>query len=804
MSDVIDFVFTRIFNIKIDSESNDKVTFADNFDLLKFSIAEREIFYKYYPRFADNHRDATKIYSLKDMERDLLRDNEMIYIPDALIDPDVILTKKFDKLLSQDYNIINAQQNFNQSPEQYFLCKFKYIVKYGLNVFGNNNNGGNNSIIELIAHVDPSDSSKSFFFNVDYYCALFGSNKVLNKVSGAADVVKTDALIEYLNNCGKPYSYNNININVIKKIEPRVLLYDTVNKSDTCGKSKCTTLCVRIKDEIWSKLNDEGKLYISASITKEYEKLPTNLHDEINLHIPLQFFKDIEYKCKFNNMDQNFLIRCINNDTYKGEWHKLNPKCFKHYDLIELSDTCRLNEDGIKEEFKFDKNKTIINEICYMIDRSRNTESPYTSVELFKLLVNYDVKLSTAFDKTIPEIKEAILSIVPPDYLYNIFKCELEITDYPKIENLIFDECEQRVDNDNKHLVFYPHGVLDIFNLYHMNTTNTFIEYYNRQVNEELFPNFKRFKREFKNYMLWYFKSINETYESGEPYTFEFSDAFIDFFTTQYDNDTYGLRNVFDTIIRHAKCDKIELLNRICEKCGWFVYDYLHSIMNNVKGNEYGQFNENIFNELINKYIPENERNPNENKELAKLGQEIIKSQNIEPFLCVYASPITVVNGDTNADVWKNYVNKYTIPIEMTNMSFYNFMIKCNGKKKNERFTSCYTFFSNSLENKIVFCEARYTLDSPAVLRFDVPIEFETIKPFLHENIDTNDICMFTTLNKDDWSKISGGNTLIDCVVFSDSKNIYRQRTPLRTVLEHLINSIEIEFETKVLTNDEQ
>ena len=786
MSDVIDFVFTRIFNIKIDSENNDKVTFADNFDLLKFSTAEREIFYKYYPRFADNHRKATKAYSLKDMERDLLRDNDMVFIPDSLIDPDVILTKKFDKLLSQDYYILNpSQDSDDRSSEYYFLRKFKYIVKYGLNVLGNN------STVKLIAHVDPSDSSKSFFYNVDYYCAIFGSNKVLDKIPDAVDVVRMDALIDYLNNCGKPYSYSRTNSTIINKIRTRVC--NTVSKKYVCGNSERTFSCIEINDDVWNKLNDEGKLYISAAATKQYYKLPTNLHDDTKLYIPLQFFKDVEYDCKFNNMDQDLLIRCINNDTYKGEWNKLNPKDIKYYDSVELSDTCRLNEDGIKEEFTFDKCKTIINEVRYMIDRSRNTESPYTSLELFELLVNYDVKLSTLFDKTIPEIKEAILRIVPPDYLYNIYKHELEITEYPKIENLIFDKCEQ----NRSGLTFYPHGVLDIFNLYNMDATNTFIDYYNRQVDEELFPNFKRFKREFKECMLWYFKSISK------PYSFGFSDAFIDFFTTQFDKG-YDLRRAFDAIIGHAKCDKIKLLNTICGKCPWYVYDYLYDIVKNEKGNKYGQFNEKIFNELINKYIPKNERNPNENKELARLGQEIIKSQHIEPFFCVYASPITVVNGDTNAEVWKRNVNKYTIPIEMTNMSFYNFMIKCNGKKKNEKFTSCYTFFSNSLENKIVFCEARYTLDAPAVLRFDVPIEFETIKPFLHENIDTNDICMFTTLSKDDWSKISGGNTLIDCVVFSDSKNIYRQRTPLRTVLEHLINSIEIEFETKVLTNDEQ
>lgn len=176
------------------------------------------------------------------------------------------------------------------------------------------------------------------------------------------------------------------------------------------------------------------------------------------------------------------------------------------------------------------------------------------------------------------------------------------------------------------------------------------------------------------------------------------------------------------------------------------------------------------------------------------IGFAWIKTYHEEPPLEIYASPNVNVDGDTNASLWKRYVNEYTIPKEMTSIAYYDYMIKTKGIRKNPNCTMMYTFFSNSLENKIIFCKSDVEFDYPAVERYSIPIEYDKIKPFLHEELETNDICMFASLDKDDWQKIAGGNSDVDVVCFSDCKNIYRERTPLKRVIEYIIMHIELTF----------
>jgi hypothetical protein len=151
--------------------------------------------------------------------------------------------------------------------------------------------------------------------------------------------------------------------------------------------------------------------------------------------------------------------------------------------------------------------------------------------------------------------------------------------------------------------------------------------------------------------------------------------------------------------------------------------------------------------------------------------------------------------GITIADCWSKYVNSSTTPMEMTSMKYYDYMVKSNGVKRNPNQTIMYSYFSNSNENKLIFCKSNVELLDPAVPRYYIPVEFRKLKQYLHEDLLTTDICMFAQLSKNDWEKVAGGKEDIDVVVFNDMKNVYRERTPLKDVIKYLIENIEIEFD---------
>lgn len=151
--------------------------------------------------------------------------------------------------------------------------------------------------------------------------------------------------------------------------------------------------------------------------------------------------------------------------------------------------------------------------------------------------------------------------------------------------------------------------------------------------------------------------------------------------------------------------------------------------------------------------------------------------------------------GVTIEDVWSQYVNASTTPMEMKSTKYYDYMVKSGGVKRNPDQTIMYSYFSNSNENKLIFCKSDVELLDPAVPRYYIPVEFKRLKQYLHEDLLTTDICMFAQLTKNDWEKISGGKEDIDVVVFNDMKNVYRERTPLKEVIKYLVENIEIEFD---------
>ena len=227
-------------------------------------------------------------------------------------------------------------------------------------------------------------------------------------------------------------------------------------------------------------------------------------------------------------------------------------------------------------------------------------------------------------------------------------------------------------------------------------------------------------------------------------------------------------------------CDAYGLFERIAESAPSFVgYWFEQMILRET-------INEDNFDEFWKEY-------GDRAKSRQTLGFTWIKTYHEEPPFEIYASPNVNINGDTNASLWKKYVNEYTVPKEMMDIKRYEYMIKAHEMKGDPNSTIMYTFFSNSYSNRIIFCKGDVVLDYPAVKRYVIPISYDKIKPFLCEELEINNICMFASLDKDDWSKIAGGNSDFDVVCFSDSRR-FQEGPPLKRVIEYIIMHIELTF----------
>lgn len=161
-----------------------------------------------------------------------------------------------------------------------------------------------------------------------------------------------------------------------------------------------------------------------------------------------------------------------------------------------------------------------------------------------------------------------------------------------------------------------------------------------------------------------------------------------------------------------------------------------------------------------------------------------------EPFYEIYSSPQV----DNIAKLWKSLFSTQP-PKEMTDIKYYNYMMKNNGTKRPQNITAFYSYFSNTNENKFIFINNDNILEHEAKLRYIIPIDYQQVKTFLTEELETNDICLFTKLSDKDWQKIAGGNDRIDCVVFSDWADIFRHRTTPTKLIKYFKESIELKFD---------
>lgn len=255
-----------------------------------------------------------------------------------------------------------------------------------------------------------------------------------------------------------------------------------------------------------------------------------------------------------------------------------------------------------------------------------------------------------------------------------------------------------------------------------------------------------------------------------------------------------------DALCKHIIEQKDDLYMSFIPRLASMHYAFTHCLLERYPSCTIGMINYMLSSNIIMKYdelidILNRYHSVIENdEERFTIGFNCVRYLHCEPPLFVYPNPQMTYDNSIIMSYWGTYINKRNVPQEMSSMKYYDYMVRSNGVKRNPNQTIMYSYFSNSNENKLVFCPSNVELEEPARARYYIPVEFSMLKQFLHEELDTNDICMFTQLTKDDWNKIACGNDSIDVVVFNDVKNIYRERTKLADIIDYIINSIMIKF----------
>ena len=700
-SDIV-YIFTQIFKEDIVYDKQfDELFMNDNFDLFKYPIQIREIFYRYYPRLYARYASTLTQYDMKRLEIDIMNDDELKFIPLHLIDVNTILTKTFGKLLSQDYVFQNLK---DQRERNHYTLE--YVVRY--------NDGWNiNKYLEL-GWVKPE--------NVIH-------------LKGAIDAMSEVYLQEYFNNA--------------KAFDARI---------------SCDSLYKRFGFTDLKKFNENGIRIITEAFARINKYHPVIYQERFENTLFPEMFKLIKTK----HLTQNEI------------------QFLKGYFLREI----RLDKELQNKDF----NKTKSFEVYKIIVNANiGNDAKLTDLELLDNIypknsddTSYDDVLNM-FDTEDSNIDTFIQQFATEEYIYRHYKkwgisdpsslycgrSEYVFTRYnpciPEIFKYITNNASYKYYKEN----IEEHSVND-FELI-KNREPKFYRYFDYYNNNDIMTYIMNNADDTsKKYILeHYFDKHNKNLIPKEP-----NDAFVSEYINNYSKSMYKLMLLYDQYGSKELFDNIEFGGY------WFEQMIARKIIN--KDN---------FHEFLEQH---KEKIAIRNT----LGFTWIKTYHEEPPFEIYGSPNLNVNGETNSSIWKRYVNENTVPMEMTSLNYYNYMIKTGGHKKNPNYTMMYTFFSNSLENKIIFCKSDIEFTKPAVERYQIPIQYDKLKPFLHEELETNNICMFCSIDKDDWDKIAGGNVSADVVCFSDCKNIYRERTPLKKVIEYIVQNIELKFDEECIEVD--
>ena len=738
-SDIV-CVFTQVFKNDITYDAQfDEVFVNDTFDIFKYPVNLREMFYKYYPKLYDMYSKTLKDnYDMKKLENDITKDSELVCIPLELIDTSKILDKTFGKLLSQDYEFMNLKTARERSH-----YKLEYVVKY-IDELG----GWNINKYLSLGYVKPIDviclKGATKYMDVKYLSEFF--NKLTDKKFKALTKTTTD---EFCDRFASDKQLKDFNENAMQYIVQiftthnvyHPIIYDEKYKNtlfpiilkhaaDTplrlADVQFLTDYFIREMDMDKEKDNSDFQkrkaktiYYIVINSSKECNKKLTSV-ELLKRIYPVgntsTSYDDVFGKFNASDADINLYIQ-----RYASESYLLN-----NYGKGSINDVQSLHNG--RSEKVFDLYDMTVPEIYKHI--THNASYKYIARNIPEHSIN-DVKLIKRRD--------------PWFYKFFDYYNNDDILTY--IMNSVDDESDDDSDDSLK-IEQIANEVKEVVNTVPKEATE--IKHYDA-----------------KKYVIEHYFDVNVGKLPDTP-----NEAFVrEYIRLNEDNNEELLR----------LCDAYGLFERIAESAPSFVGYWFEQMIlrETINGDNFDEFWKEYGDRV---------------KSRQTLGFAWIKTYHEEPPFEIYASPNVNVDGDTNASLWKKHVNVHTVPMEMTSEKYYDYMIKTRGIKKDPNSTIMYTFFSNSLENKIIFCKSDVEFDYPAVERYSIPIGYDKIKPFLHEELETNDICMFASLDKDDWSKIAGGNSDFDIVCFSDCKNIYRERTPLKRVIEYIIMHIELTF----------
>ena len=186
------------------------------------------------------------------------------------------------------------------------------------------------------------------------------------------------------------------------------------------------------------------------------------------------------------------------------------------------------------------------------------------------------------------------------------------------------------------------------------------------------------------------------------------------------------------------------------------------------------------------------------NKYGLTIAMAYVKAYKAEPPFKFYHGPNVNINGVNLERTWRKFVNN-DVPFEMVKQRYYEFMRKNNGRKKPENITGMYVYISNCTNSKMIFIDDKLELGGPAKKVGEIPVPFEDIKTYLIGELDMNNTCLLDKFTSEEWTKTTGNpECLNDCIVISDEKNVYRERTPILKLINWFIECIGCKFDVEI------
>ena len=808
------YVFSQIFGNKFRFEPKYNEIYLDkSFNIFDYPVGIRKIFYKYHNLLSRSHGgNFKKVYSSDKLEKDILKDDELVCIPMEFISDDEIEKRSFGKLLSQDYDFIHLTNEIERNH-----YKFNQIVHYDENVLGNT----------------PT-------YNMNYYIhkGMAGYDMFRN-LPRFVEYLDEDLLIDYMNTTPTFNAEDEILLRFYNKGENKMVLYEN--------------------------LNNKAKDKVIELILNKYYNVPNNLYNAgADFPSIIKYYKLHNAKTETINFLSNYFINLIRNDDYRCDFNLVPKSMWQDEDTYIVN-----NKHG---KYSFDITKTKKYQVASVISNMSINKNKLESIELLESIypkdetINIDIDDSDAhiqckidmnvFNEALTKFNIKNPQIYQFAIKYATIPLLLSILGKRTIKDVSVLAMRNQVSKDIRLFDLYSLNVPEIVNYiathacdkYIMdNFTYHMVKDMNALIGKsyQLFKFFNYYDNDMMDYMLEHDKKItipkptdeNVVYGNAEMDNADLedvdedvdedidektligqireritnpfnatpiaSDRFTDWVCENYLSEpklipekismkfvkefVTKFKNNYEMLYRLFMQQK-DLIHPILEISPdfvdyWFCNEICRKAINKMNFEE-------VFNDFyMNRNLPDN----------CKHGFKWIETYHEEPPLKIYMNPNHNVDGETNAKVWARCVNSYTIPKEMTSMNYYTYMIKTNGKRRDPDATVMYTFFSNSLENKIIFCRSDVEFTEPAVCRYTIPVDYSEVKPYLHEELETNGICMFCKVTDDDWDKIAGGRKTADIVCFSDCKNIYRERNPLKNVIKYIVNMIQDKFDKEVI-----